>query len=335
MDKDKCLDIFERYILRQATKEEIDSLCSFINGDHLLNQWFEEQIMSSSPNIDLDLRLRMLDNIRSNVKYKIEGNTGERVKKANRNYIRWVANVAAILLPIVLIAGIYIFNKPQKIDYLAISADAGEKASVSLPDGSKISINSVSEVVYSTEYNKKERILKLKGEGYFDVKSDSSKPFIVECGDVKVKVLGTTFGIKAYDDENTISVVLSSGKVELITPSESLTMKPNEKITYDRATKSTRIEHVDAKDYTDWRQNRLRFENETLENIVKTIARMHNTDIVFDNAEIDQQKFTGTIDNTSVQSALKALSLTAPIDYHVENGVVYLYQDKDKTQYFK
>lgn len=335
MDKDKCLDIFERYILRQATNDEIESLCSFINNDHYLNQWLEEQIMNSSSDIDLNLKLRMLDNIRSNTQYQVENNFRKNVKKTNKNYIQWVANIAAILLPIVLIAGIYMFSRPQKIDHLTISAGLGEKASVSLPDGSKISINSESEVVYSTEYNKEDRCLKLKGEGYFDVEPNLKKPFIVECGDIKIKVLGTTFGIKAYDDENSISVVLNTGKVEFISPNETFEMAPNERVIYDKTKKNTKKYKVDAEDYIDWRKNRLRFENETLEYIIKTISRMHNTDIVFKDKQLADQKFTGTIDNVSVKSALKALSLTAPLSYYVENGVVYLYQDKDKTQYFK
>ncbi|WP_080904735.1 FecR family protein [Parabacteroides sp. Marseille-P3160] len=333
MDKDKCLDIFERYISKQASTEEIASLCSFIHNDPHLNNWLESQISNSSSTIDMDLKMEILYNIRSQTNYQIPNNN--KLKQTNKHYIRWIANIAAILLPIVLTISIYMYYKPQPVDYLIVSAGLGEKASIDLPDGSKVAINAASEIEYSTAYNKKERTLRLQGEAYFEVEPNPSKPFIVQCNDIKIKVLGTTFGINAYDDDNTISIVLNTGKIELTTPNKTITMLPNEKATYNRTTKELYTEQVDASDYIGWRYNRLRFENETLENIIKTISRMHNTDIVFEDAQLIKQKFTGTIDNTSVQSALKVLSLTAPIDYHVKDGVIFLYKDKDKTQYYK
>lgn len=337
MDKDKCLDIFERYILKQASLDEIDQLCTFISNDLHLNQWLENEIMNSSSDIDVNIQMKMLDAIRSQT-YSNNYNQEEAApltKHSSKRYIRWVANIAAILFPIVVVMGIYLYNKPQEIDYLTLSANLGEKASIDLPDGSKVSINSGSEIIYSTAYNKKERTLKLQGEAYFEVESDLSKPFIVECGDVKVKVLGTKFGINAYNDNNIVSVVLNSGKVEFITPKESVVMQPNERISYDKSTQNTTTELVNAEDYTEWRQNRLRFENETLQNIVKVISRMHNTDIIFEDSKLANQKFTGTIDNTSVESALRALSLTAPIHYVVKDGIIHLQENKEKTQYYR
>lgn len=334
MNKNKCLDLFEKYLLGEASSEEIESLCSFINNDPNLSEWLEEEIENSSSDIDVAIKMRMLDNIRSHTNYYVE-TVLENKKTSKKHYLRWIANIAAVLFPVFLVMSLYMYNKSDEIDYLTVAANLGEKASINLPDGSKVAINSASEITYSTAYNKNDRSLELVGEAYFEVESDPAKPFIVKCGEIKVKVLGTSFDINAYDDNNKISVVLNSGKVEFITPNETLTMKPNDRVIYDRTTKNTEVQNVNAKDYTEWRQNRLRFENETLETIVKTISRMHNTDIVFKDEKLAKLKFTGTIDNTSVQSALKALLLTAPMSYETEDGVVYLYENESKRQYFK
>ncbi|WP_101690929.1 FecR family protein [Dysgonomonas massiliensis] len=336
MNKDRCLILFERYLLKEASPDEIKELCTFINNDSHLNRWLEDEIKNTSSDIDVNIQMRMLQNIRNQTYNK--GQFGAEIKPVQHSYKRylgWVANIAAILLPIVLIIGIYLYSKPQEIDYLTVSADLGEKASINLPDGSKVAINSGSEIMYSTAYNRNERVLKLQGEAYFDVESDKDKPFIVECGDVKIKVLGTKFGINAYKDENIVSVVLNSGKVEFITPKETLVMKPDDRVSYDKSTQNTTTEQVNAEDYTEWRQNRLRFENETLQNIIKVVSRMHNTDIILEDEQLINQKFTGTIDNTSVQSALKALSLTAPIHSEVKEGVIHLFRDEDKSPYYK
>ncbi|NMA73753.1 MAG: DUF4974 domain-containing protein [Bacteroidales bacterium] len=336
MNKEKCLDLFERYLLNQASDEEVASLYSFIQNDPDLNRWLENEIKNSSPEIDEKVKKRMLNHIQSQInEEKKTKRIRSQTKQSNKYSLRWIVNVAAILLPVVLMVGVYFYSQTQEVDYLTVSAGMGEKAGLSLPDGSKISINSGSKVIYSTAYNKEERILELHGEGYFEISPNPSKPFIVQCGDIKVKVLGTVFGINAYDDDSTISVVLNSGKVEFISPRESLIMQPNDRVTYNRDTQQIHTEKVNAEDYMDWRQNRIRFENETLEHIMKVISRMHNTDIVFDDTQLAQQKFTGTINNVSVQSALKALSLTAPIRYEVRNGVITLFEDKEAVQYFK
>lgn len=333
IDKEKYLEIFERYILNQATDEEINVLCTFINNNPDLNEWLENEIVQSSPFMDENIKLRMLENIRSQANYKLDQEDNKKVSSFKFDF-RWVVNVAAILLPFVLLIGGYSYYKNQEIDYLSVSAGAGEKSNILLPDGSKVFLNSESEIIYSTAYNKRNRNLKLIGEAYFEVVSDQSKPFIVESGDVNVKVLGTTFNVKAYEDDPTISVVLNTGKVEFITPITTIAMQQNERVIYDKKDQTTQSDKVNASDFIGWKNNKLRFESETLENIAKVISRMHNIDIHFVDDQLSSLKFTGTIDNTSIKSALNVLELTAPIKYEVKDSVIYLYENKEKAILF-
>ncbi|MCL1934018.1 MAG: DUF4974 domain-containing protein [Candidatus Azobacteroides sp.] len=328
MNKEICLRIFERYVGGEASPNEIAQLKSFLENDVNLNQWLENQIRDSSRTIDWDIKMRMLEQIRSQTVYDAALYAPVAGKNNNfKFYLKKFSDIAAILLPVVIIFSLYLYLKPQKPESFEVIADKGEKADLTLTEGSTVSLNSDSKVMYGTDYNKKDRVLKLEGEAYFDVRYNPEKPFIVECEDLKIRVSGTSFDIKAYEDEDNISIVLNSGKIRLTTPKEEIEMVPNDHITYNKTTQTTIGEKVNAGDYTDWRQNRLRFENESLKTIMKTISRMHNIDIIFESSHLMDMRFTGTIDNTSIKSVLDAIALTSvSINYRLDDGAVYLYE---------
>lgn len=327
MDKKDCLYIFEHYISGTASTEEIMRLKSFLENDINLNRWLENHITSASDIIDPNIKMRMLKNIQVQTNYDTIADIP--VNKENKGfkfYLKRISNVAAVLLPFVILVSAYLYFKPQQTESFEVVANKGEKASLTLPEGSIVTINSDSKITYYSDYNQKERILELDGEAYFEVNHNPEKPFVVNCRDVAIKVLGTSFGIKAYKEEDNILVVLSSGRIQLTTPKEEIKMTPNDRIIYNRKTQTTSLKKVNAEDYTDWRQNRLRFENESLETIMRTISRMHNIDIVFEEPQLKDQRFTGTIDNTSIESVLDAIKLTSSVGYKLKDGVVYLYK---------
>lgn len=331
MDKNEYLNIFEHYLSGRASSDEIEHLRSFINSDKQLSNWLENQMMESPDDIDRHLKLRMFENIKSNITLQ------EPTKDRKRFSLQRISAIAAaIFLPIILAVSIYMYVNitNNEAEPLKIIAEYGEKAHVTLPDGSKIMLNSDSKIMYFNDYNIKQRFLKLDGEAYFEVKPNHKIPFIVECLDLKIKVLGTTFGIRAYDNDDVLSVILNTGKIEMTTPTETLIMKPNDRIVYNRKTKQTLLSTVDANDYTGWRYNRLHFENESLEDIVVTLSRMHNVDIIFEDQYLKDLKYTGTINNTNIESVLKTISLTSPVTYKIKDGVIVLFENKQSKRHF-
>lgn len=322
MDKEYCLHIFQLYLAGESSLCEEEELRTYLMEDINLHQWLENQILQADNILDKDISMRILKNIRTQTKnYEVASEATPQIKLRG---LQFISNITAILLPIFIIFSAYLYFAEDDVVLFEMAAAKGEKASLSLPEGTVVAINSESKIKYSNHYNRKERHISLSGEAFFEVKSDSHKPFVVECGGVTVRVLGTSFGIKAYESESTIAVVLNSGVVELNTPNTTIKLKPNERAVYNKVDSTLVCESVDAEDYTRWRENRLRFENETLETIMNTISRMHNVDIVFENKLLKKQMFTGTIDNTSVISILDAIRLTSSVDYVLEDGVVFL-----------
>jgi ferric-dicitrate binding protein FerR (iron transport regulator) len=111
-------------------------------------------------------------------------------------------------------------------------------------------------------------------------------------------------------------------------------MQPDERVVYNKSTRKLFSGRVKPSDFTDWRKNRLRFENETLQEIATTISRIHNIDYVFEYESINEFRLTGSVDNTNVESVLNTIMLTAPITYTVKDSLILFQKDNRKNKYF-
>ncbi|MDR0698924.1 MAG: FecR domain-containing protein [Tannerella sp.] len=326
MNREKYLNLFEKYIENKATEEEIEALVLFIRTHPQINDWIELQISNSPSEISAELKQNMFKKIQEKI------NETEKQNKPDRVILRFLRIAAAILLPVFIVwGGYYFYNKQNEQEQaFLMTAEPGEKANVSLPDGSRVWLNSGSKLTCYNSYNKDNRLLQLDGEAYFEVASDAKRKFIVRCTDMQVEVLGTTFGVKAFDEDSILSIVLVEGKVKITVPDGTREMKPNERIVYNKSDKKLSSCIVDPNDFTDWRKNRLRFENETLQDIARTISRIHNVDYIFADETIKNLRFTGSVDNTNIVSILDAITLTASITYTVKDSLIIFHREKSK-----
>ena len=346
MDKKKYIIIFERFLSNAATSEEKRLLEDFILHDSALSKWMEEKFSNSDSTIPDQVRKRILDNIRSqtckgsaakNDEISISSGNTPLISHVIKNNIiwRWLSYTAAILLLTGIISGYFLLYRSNSLKYTTVSADPGNKANIILPDSSRVIINSASSIQYNSDFNKDDRNLILQGEAFFDVSHNKSKPFIIILGDTKVKVLGTAFVINAYKEDEEIDIILNKGKIEFISAGKSVLLKPNDRLIYNKSTHIIAVSKINADDYLGWITNRLRFENETLEAITKKISRMHNKKFVFENKDVKQYRFSGTVDISSLHTALNMIAQTAPISYEIRDNVVRIRKNRDKTNYYE
>lgn len=335
MKKEDCLEIFERYILNKATEDEVKLLILWIKSNRKLSLWLEEQILSSPNEMDKDVQMRIFNQIKNSIE--------QSEKKNNINYnktsvfIKWLRVAAMLLLPLMTAAGVYFYMSNAEIsEPLIVSVERGQKASIVLPDGSKAWLNSLSKLTYTNDFNKKKRVLKLNGEAYFEVAHNPEKPFIVESKEITVEALGTSFGMEAYDEDELVSSILMEGKVKVTTPNGVTTLLPNERVLYDKTNnKAIKTNVTNAKDFTGWIHNTMRFENESLNEIAKSIQRNYNVKIIFDSERLKNLRYTGTVENNSLESVLNIITLTSPISFRVDNQCVTLYENKRLMQHYK
>lgn len=191
---------------------------------------------------------------------------------------------------------------PQKMDYTIqseskrigkktvqlhkLSIPRGETFKVILSDGTEVLLNSDSRLSYPTVFKGKERIVSLEGEAYFSVTKDAEHPFIVKCGNVQVRVLGTEFNMRGYSADD-VCVTLIEGKVAVSDTSslQSVEMIPGQSAQLT-SNGTFAVNEVDIESFLYWKEGFFYFDNITLVDMMKEIGRWYNIDIEFRNSEI-------------------------------------------------
>lgn len=172
----------------------------------------------------------------------------------------------------------------------------GGQSKLILPDQSIVWINAGSTLKYQEDRKLNQREVLLTGEAYFEVASDSLRPFIVKTEKLDVEVLGTTFNVKAYEDDETIDVVLLTGKIDVLLESsaESIELVPNQLLTFNKETEEANVSVVYGLDYAAWKDGILRFSEQSFTKIANVLERVYNVKIEVESEYLKNEYFTGS-----------------------------------------
>ena len=323
MDKIYYKELIEKYFDGNITDAEIKELSDWIKNDRHLQNWWEEEFSKSDAGINPVLRDKLFARIKEQTQGKEETQGKENPRTIRMNPWKWAA---AIVLPIcIAFFTYYLVDSSQTVGApFIVKADKGDKATIELPDGTNVVLNSASQLSYLNNFGENGRRVQLNGEAYFKVAHDEKRAFIVQVGDLEVKVLGTSFNVSAYEDAKDVTVVLLEGKVGVYAPKMSHIMKPGDKIEYNKATHKITATQVHPSDYIEWTKGNIYFEKESLENIMKTLSRIYDVEIRFDSNKLPNEYFTGTIPGGGIQNALNILMLTSPFYYEMDGSVIVL-----------
>ena len=323
MDKIYYKELIEKYFDGNITDAEIKKLSDWIKNDRHLQNWWEEEFSKSDAGINPVLRDKLFARIKEQTQGKEETQGKENPRTIRMNPWKWAA---AIVLPIcIAFFTYYLVDSSQTVGApFIVKADKGDKATIELPDGTNVVLNSASQLSYLNNFGENGRRVQLNGEAYFKVAHDEKCAFIVQVGDLEVKVLGTSFNVSAYEDAKDVTVVLLEGKVGVYAQKTSHIMKPGDKIEYNKATHKITATQVHPSDYIEWTKGNIYFEKESLENIMKTLSRIYDVEIRFDSNKLPNEYFTGTISGGGIQNALNILMLTSPFFYEMDGSVIVL-----------
>ena len=181
-----------------------------------------------------------------------------------------------------------------------------------LPDGSVVVMNRNSELHYADDFGDENRTIRLKGEAYFDVKTDATKPFIINAGKAQVEVLGTSFTVTAYDSSTDIKVIVETGMVKLSVPErkQEIQLTSGEKGTFVANSGSVISQQNEDANYQSWNTMKIVFIDESLAAVVETLNRTYHANIILSVAVSDSCALTVTFDQQSLESVLKVLEST-------------------------
>jgi ferric-dicitrate binding protein FerR (iron transport regulator) len=211
---------------------------------------------------------------------------------------------------------------------MKIEVGKGQKLDVTLPDSTKVSINSDSQLCYGKDFNGRIRKVRLSGEAYFQVIKDPHSPFIVEAGGLVIQALGTSFNVTAYPSENVISTYLEMGIIEVKSARENLRLVSGESIIFMVSNGEMRKKEMENNhSYLAWLANEMFFENEPFTEIIKRLERQYNVQFSIKSEKLKTITFSGTLKNSNLQSALDALVITSPVRYQNTPDGIELYSE--------
>ncbi len=237
--------------------------------------------------------------------------------------------VAVIFIPFLLftLGYIYFSSSDHTNQLLTIVVPNGEYKQVTLPDSSTVWINAGSTISYIENFEGDYRKVQLDGEGYFSVKSDTSKPFIVETTHLSVKVLGTKFNISAYHNNERTITSLDQGRIEVETNiGDRYALEPNQQLVYNHNTNETELISILEENTSGWVNGQLLFKYDTLKDIFLTLERKFDITFIFqDSVSTNSDHFSiKFVNNESLVEILNVLKNIANFSYQINGNQIII-----------
>jgi transmembrane sensor len=224
------------------------------------------------------------------------------------------------------------FNKvqtqAQAIDVATItkSVNKGQKLKIHLPDGSFVWLNSESSISYPDRFTGPERVVELSGEAFFEVVKNSDQPFVVHAGELSTHVMGTTFNVRNFENEDHIDVALLTGMVKVNSGnhSEGHVLNPGEKLSYSIGKKEYKMQPFDELEEMGWKDGILFFNNASYEDVVNTLERWYGVEFITVKKDTSPWKFSGEFRNEYLDIVLKSISYSKNFTYIIDQNKVYI-----------
>ena len=267
-------------------------------------------------------RTKNLDYLLHEIHHHIRLRQSEKDRRTISRVYRWSTRVAAILfVPLLAVMSYLLLNniKPDgNAVMLQVLAPSGSRVNFELPDGTTGILNGGTRLSYSSDFMKN-RHVKLDGEAWFDVAKDKQHPFAIDANNDKIIVVGTRFSLSAYPEDKTTDLVLEEGNVlfESAELSKALNIVPGERV-YKKDGNVERTE-VDPWKYTAWKDGKLVFRNDSMEELARRISRWYNVDVEIRGEGLKEYKFRGVFEDDPLEEVLYLLKMTSPIDYEIHD----------------
>lgn len=334
MDNTKIV-LLDRFMRGETSPEEEQQLLAWFreveSQEDILTFYRQRWHESATKEISEEVQLRMFNQIKERINTDKSTLLKNNRKQNRRRLLRWGQYAAAILLGVVvgITSHLYTRQSTTEAKEYRVEAEKGQRANVTLPDGTKVWLNSHTQLVYTSNYGVKDRVVDLRGEAYFEVAKDKEHRFIVKAGDLDVEALGTTFNVKAYQEDNDVIATLFSGSIRATAGKQSVILSPSQQVAFSRQRETFIVNNPENIAYASmWRDNELAFKGETLNEIAIRMNRLYNVQIEFKSEKIKQFRFSGVIKNNSLDNVFEIISLTSPILYESRGDTIILSERK-------
>lgn len=302
MTKEQFLNLAEKHANGTASDHEIqlvELIYDQMQSDKTAPEW--------EFSAEEEIRLRILSSI-THV-----------IKPEERTSLTWrVMRIAASVLLVVGVVAIVflISNTTEPVEWITSTTHMTQRKTVTLPDGSTVRLNMGSELLFPEKFSENSRSVTLKGEGFFEVVRDESRPFTVLTESLTTTVLGTSFNVRAYTNEDQ-DVTVVTGKVKVENQHSKIILSPGEQAYFDVENRALVRNEVDPSQYAGWTDPELRFDLVPFQDIVTRLERWYRIDIEVMNQEKAECLIRANYKNKSISYVLNGLQNIVSFEYEM------------------
>lgn len=300
MDLLQVQSLIEKYKLGQCTAEE----------QVLLDKWFEtlgETTKISALADEATVKQQMWQNIVAQTDLATP-EAGPMLAFRRSSWRRIAATVIGLAGLGLIGWMLFVRNQPAAMAMQVIRNPEGKQTTLSLPDGSTVYLNAASVLEIPEKFQGATREVKLTGEAFFEIAKNPDRPFIVRSGNIATTVLGTSFNIRAYPDEPTVTVAVATGHVGVSDSTTMVRLLPDEQAVYTRANRSMEKQTgINAISASAWTKGLLVFEDAPLAEIVRVLNRKYGVQIRLDNPALAKCALNASFGNEPLEKVLEKI----------------------------
>lgn len=266
-----------------------------------------------------------------NTEKALENVSSKMTVRRKTEWLTWIQRIAAVLLLPALITILIQQNRQPAVlqaQMIEVTTNPGMTTTLHLPDGTAVYLNSESSLQYPSRFEGETRLVKLEGEAFFSVTKNEKQRFIVSAPhDTKVEVLGTVFNVEAFVKDTTVSTTLLEGKVNFVyannMQSETISLKPGQKLVYDSNTLQTRVYKTTGESETAWKDGKIVFLDTPFQQALRMLEKRYNVEFVVSSSKYAKDSFTGSFNNQRLERILEV--------FKASSNIKWRYIDTDKA----
>lgn len=325
--------LLPRYCTGQATDTERKQVKSWMNESEenrrIVREHFVLYLTADQKQVNVEKAL-----------YKVKQQMSTHKKTT---WLQWAQRITAILFIPVVTAAVLLAYFPKGNQSISpqiweVNVNPGMTASLTLPDSTVVFLNSGSSLSYPSSFSGETREVILNGEAYFKVTPNPKKKFVVSTPhQSRIEVLGTCFNIEAYEQAHEITTTLIKGKVNFLYDNKDIvkqvTLSPMQKLIYNPKTNEVKLCQTTGISETAWKENKIIFDNDSLENILRAVGKTYNVEFIFKNESLKKKKYTGCFNNQSLEKVLEHFKRSSKIQWkYIQDGKQK--NDKEKIEIY-
>lgn len=337
MEEKRKLELFYKYLQNECSREEYEEFVKEFgkkdihkNFDHLFDAYAniiltENNSTDTTEGIENEAR-KVLHTAKRKERFINNKNT--------RFFQSTFMRIAAVLVMAVLITVLWNAKNRNSPDSYELTAESstqlqksteyGELSNVNLSDGSQVKLNAGSKICFDERFTGRTRKVSLRGQAFFEVARDENKPFIIQTDDLEISVLGTSFDVKAFDDDDFALVTVVSGKVKVRSQEEEYIITPNEQVYFQKSTGKIKKREVRSKDFIKWMDGTLYFDKTDVGEMIKQLERWYNVKFIINTPDVYTKTVSGEYINENLPSILKIIAFSLNVDYKIEGDKIIL-----------